>query len=151
MIRLSILCFFVCSLTACGVRAPVSQFTKSKIMRSTPEAVVIEAEFEISNTNDEPLQLKNFNYTVTSGSQLLYKGLAAAQQTVPRWSSIQCRIPIVIRRNDFASNSPVAWKLIGTLAYIPPTALSQTLLKSGWWKPTMRVQGHGAFDMPGIN
>ena len=46
------ICFF-----GCGVRPPLTQFIGSTTMQSTAEAIAMSVEFEISNTNDIPLQL----------------------------------------------------------------------------------------------
>ena len=140
-----LVCLFV--LQGCGVRAPMATFKGATVTESTPDAIAIQAEFEISNTNDEPLELKLYEYTVFSGGHTLYRGVASAQQTVPRWATIHSSIPIVIRRDAIPFEGRVTWQLSGSLGYIPPTALAETLLKSGLSKPATSIRAHGAFDI----
>jgi hypothetical protein len=137
-------------LQACGVRAPVAHFTGVTVTQSTPEAFALEATFDISNTNDEPLRLEYYKYYVTTGGKTVYSGKAAAELTIPRWASITSSIPFVIRREDIGMQDVVTWKLEGTLSYIPPTAVAETLLKTGVLEPTTTVRAHGAVAVPVI-
>tara|TARA_B100000959_G_scaffold284747_1_gene357245 strand:+ start:1529 stop:1990 length:462 start_codon:yes stop_codon:yes gene_type:complete len=150
MIRTTIWLIALCTLQACGVRAPITQFNSANVTNSTPEAISITAHFDVSNTNDEPLRLEKYKYYVTVDGRTVYQGLAAAELTVPRLSSISSSIPIVIRREEIGAQSVIAWKLSGSLSYIPPTALAETLLKNGFWEPTSSIRAHGAIDVPVI-
>jgi hypothetical protein len=147
-------CFLLVCIFAfqcCGIRAPVTKFNGVTLTQSTQEAIALDAEFEISNTNDEPLKLKQYEYVVFAGDRTVYRGIAAAQQTVPRWATIVSTIPIVIRRVDLPQDEQFNWELSGHLSYIPPTALAETLLKSGLSKPTTPIRAHGVIEIPLTN
>jgi len=135
MIRGLLLFTILCATTGCGVRAPLTVYTGSSVMESTSEAVALNAHFEISNTNDEPLKLKFYEYTVTADGNTVYIGRASAEQTVPRWATVEGTIPIVIRREFISSVAQVDWKL-------------ETLLKSGFWEPTTAVHASDALTLP---
>ena len=107
--------------------------------------------FEITNTNDEPLRLMTYNYTVTANGMAVFTGKFAAEQTVPRWSSIESTIPIVIRRHTIQGASKITWQLSGSLGFIPPTAFSETLRNVGLWRPTISIRGHGAVPVPPLD
>ena len=92
MFRILFLLFSVLIIQGCGVRSPIARFNGAMVTQSTPEAIALTAQFEIANTNDEPLQLKFYNYTVTSGGRTVYRGMASAEQSVPRWSAMQSSI-----------------------------------------------------------
>tara|TARA_B100001964_G_C14101265_1_gene539436 strand:+ start:193 stop:630 length:438 start_codon:yes stop_codon:yes gene_type:complete len=128
------------SVIGCGVRAPLTQFKGSSVTQVTPEAVSLNATFDISNTNDKPLKLKYYEYAVMSNGRTVYRGRASAEQTVPRWATVQNTIPIVIRTEYLKANQPVTWNLSGRLSYIPPTALAETLLKTGFWEPKTSIR-----------
>jgi LEA14-like dessication related protein len=100
MIRTTIWLIALCTLQACGVRAPITQFNSANVTNSTPEAISITAHFDVSNTNDEPLRLEKYKYYVTVDGRTVYQGLAAAELTVPSLRSISSSIPIVIRREE---------------------------------------------------
>jgi hypothetical protein len=148
MIRGSILITIVIAFAGCGVRAPLTVYTGSSVTQSTAEAVALNVHFEISNTNDEPIKLKIYEYTVTADGNAVYKGRASAEQTVPRWATVESTIPIVIRREFVSSLGEVDWKLSGRLSFIPPTAIAETLLKSGFWEPTTSVHASDALMLP---
>jgi len=144
--------FCLCALQACGVRAPIVRFAGAEVSQSTPEAIALQAEFEISNTNDEPLRLKYFEYTVSSDGHTVYRGRTSPGLTVARWATIQSHIPIVIRREKLPPvGSPVAWKLSGTLSYYPPSAIAETLMNLGVWQPKTSVRAHEELEVPLIN
>ena len=151
MIRLLVFMVSYFVVTGCGVRAPLTQYYETTIIQSTPEAIAMEVEFDVSNTNDEPLRLTTYQYTVSAGGSTVYRGKYSAQQTVPRWSTVRSTIPIVIRRDAIRGSQHVAWRLSGSLGYIPPTEFAETLLKSGLWNPTTVVRAHGSATMPPIN
>ena len=146
MLRSFLFLIVTLALQACGVRAPIVNFTGATISESTPEAIALAAEFEISNTNDEPLRLEYYNYTVTAGGRTVYHGTAAAELTVPRWAFISSTIPIVIRREDIHTQEAISWNLSGSVSYIPPTALAETLLRTGIWKPTTSIRANGTLE-----
>ena len=128
----------------CGVRAPLTQFKGSAISQSTADAIAINVEFEISNTNDIPLQLMMYDYSVSANGRTVYRGRNSAQQTIPRWSTTRSFIPVVIRKEDIANAETVSWQLTGTLGYVPPSAFAEALLTSGLWETTTRVSASGS-------
>ena len=151
MFRILFLLFSVLIIQGCGVRSPIARFKGAMVTQSTPEAIALTAQFEIANTNDEPLQLKFYNYTVTSGGRTVYRGMASAEQSVPRWSAMQSSIPIVIRREDMQGDGDTVWHLSGTLSYIPPKAMAETLLNIGIWEPSIQIRAEGVVDLPRTN
>ncbi len=132
----------------CGIRPPITQFQSVSLTESTPEAVALQVEFEIANTNDEPIQLKYYNYSVKGGGATLYRGKAVAWQTVPRWSTITSSIPIVVRRADVQGANLVSWQLSGSISYSPPTAIAKTLMNTGLWNPTASIHAYGDVAIP---
>ncbi|MBC8201926.1 MAG: hypothetical protein H8E86_07745 [Planctomycetes bacterium] len=150
MIRL-IVC--ICTLfvsVGCGIRQPIPQFKQATITQSTPEAVAFDVTFEISNTNSIPLQLLMYTYQVSAGGSNVYSGLSSAEKTVPRSSSILSTIPVVIPRSVLLGRDSFTWQLRGTLGFIPPKAMSESLHDAGIWKPSTSVRAHGLIHVPEI-
>ena len=135
----------------CSIRQPKTQFIGASIAQSTPEAFSMELEFEIFNSNDQPLELMTCVYIVSTNGLTVYNGLASAEQTIPRWSSIKNTIPVVFRRDEIVGLGEVSWSLSGTLGYIPPKAFSEALLNSGIWKPTTPIRAHGLVQVPAVD
>ncbi len=147
---IAILFLFV-GLIGCGVRKPMVQYRNATIVQSTPEAFSLEVAFEIFNTNDEPLKLLMYDYSVSANGSTVYTGLSSAEQTVPRWSSVVNSIPVVVRKETIRGRDQIAWSLQGTLGYIPPKALAETMRDTGIWKPNASVRAHGLLQVPEID
>ena len=150
MTRLFVLACIMMTCVGCGVRQPITHYRGTTITQSTPEAIAMDVEFEISNTNAIPLQLMKYNYAVSSGGQTVYVGFASAEKTVPHSSSIMSSVPVVIPRSVVFGKDSVSWKLVGTLGYIPPRAMSETLFETGIWKPSTSIRAHGLIEVPAI-
>tara|TARA_B100000959_G_scaffold216706_1_gene228424 strand:- start:74 stop:523 length:450 start_codon:yes stop_codon:yes gene_type:complete len=136
------ICFF-----GCGVRAPLTQFTSSTISNTAPEAIEMDVEFEISNTNDLPIRLMMYNYAVTANGRTVFTGKSSAQRTVPRWSTTRSSIPVVIRKDEISDPEHVAWELTGSLGYVPPNALAEALRTSGLWETSTKVNAQGVISI----
>ena len=134
----------------CGIRQPITQFKGATITQSTPEAVSFDVTFEIANTNGVPLQLQMYTYQVSACGGNVYTGLSSAEKTVPRSSSILSTIPVVIPRSLLLSRDSFTWQLHGSLGYIPPKAMSESLHDAGIWKPSTTVRAHGLIQVPEI-
>ena len=145
---LTLLLFTGIGLFGCGVRAPMTQFTSSTITNRTPEAIEMDVEFEISNTNDLPIRLMMYNYAVTADGRTVFIGKSDAQLTIPRWSTTRSSIPVVIRKDAITDPESVTWKLSGSLGYVPPSAFAEALRTSGLWETSTRLNAQGVFSIP---
>jgi len=151
MLKTVLLVFTTLCCFGCGVRAPMTQFKGASISQSTPEAIALQVEFDVSNTNDTPLHMVMYEYTVEANGRTVYRGKASAEISVPRWSIVSSFLPVVIRRDDIFSSDEVAWQLSGTLGYVATNAMSETLYKSGLWKTTTPVRAHGSITVPPVD
>jgi hypothetical protein len=136
------ICFF-----GCGVRAPLTQFTSSTITNTSSEAIEMNVEFEISNTNDLPIRLMMYEYTVTANGRTVYQGKSSAERTVPRWSTTSSSVPVVIRREAISNPGNVKWELTGSLGFVPPNAFAEALRTSGLWKTSTRITAQGVVSI----
>jgi LEA14-like dessication related protein len=142
LISLSVLC-----ISGCGVRAPLTQFTSSTITNTTSETIEMAVEFEVFNTNDLPIRLMMYDYTVTADGRTIFTGKSSAQFTVPRWSMTHNSIPVVISRDAISDSENVAWELTGTLGYVPPSAFAEALRTSGLWETSTSVKAQGVVSI----
>tara|TARA_B100001750_G_C15113933_1_gene401519 strand:- start:86 stop:508 length:423 start_codon:yes stop_codon:yes gene_type:complete len=131
-------CFF-----GCGVASPLAQFTKSSILNTTSDALELNVEFEISNTNDSPIQLKMYTYAVTVNGDTVYKGKCSAELTVPRWSTATSSVPVVISKTEILDPSNINWSLMGSLEYVSPNAFAEALRTSGFLETSTKVNAQG--------
>lgn len=150
MIRFALFLLFLVGFAGCSVRQPIATYKEAQVTQSTPEAIALEVEFEIVNTNTIPLQLLMYNYRVTSNGEEVFVGFESAEKTIPSSSSITDSLPVVIPRKHILGKDSCSWQLSGTLSYIPPKAISETLLDTGLWEPKTSVRGHGLVQVPDI-
>jgi hypothetical protein len=150
MVRNVVLLCLFCVGVGCGVKQPTLQYIGAVVTQSTQDAFKFDVEFEISNKNDFPLQLLLYNYEVTSGGRTIYVGFASAEKTIPYSLSITNSIPVVIPREFVVDQDELSWQLSGTLGYIPPKAMSETLVDMGIWKPMVSVRAHDVLQVPAI-
>jgi|TARA_B100000315_G_C14160828_1_gene399970 hypothetical protein len=150
MVRIALLLIFLVGFVGCSVRQPIATYKEASVTQSTPEAIAFEVEFEIVNTNNIPLQLLMYNYRVTSNGEVVFVGFESAEKTIPRSSSIVDSLQVVIPREYVLGKDSCSWQLSGTLGYIPPKAISETLLDIGLWEPKTSVRGHGLVQVPDI-
>ncbi len=144
------LCVLLLLCTGCGPRPPVARFAASRVIEVLPEAVAFEVEFELSNTNDEPIELLEYTYTVHVGGQAVYSGRAGGGRTLPRWSAVRAAIPVVIRRDQLPGGGVVEWSLTGSLTYASPGALAETLLDSRIWRPAILIAASDRTPVPDL-
>lgn len=131
-------------------RAPVAQYKSSLITESLPSAISLDLEFDLSNNNDEPLKLVTYRYYVSVNRDVVYRGIADAQQTLPRGSTTKTTIPIVVPRAYLVGQDTVVWHMRGTLEYLSHGALAETLVDSKLWQPSTTVAASDYFVVPPI-
>lgn len=146
-----ILCLILLSCFGCGPRPPVARFAASRVVEVLPEAVAFEVEFELSNTNDEPIELLEYTYSVHVNGQAVYSGRASGARTLPRWSAVRAALPVVIRRDQLPGGGVVEWSLSGTLTYASPGALAETLQDSRLWRPSIAIAASDRTSVPDLS
>ena len=135
----------------CGLRPPIATYSGSRVVESTPQAVAIDVEFELSNDNNESIELRDFTYAVTANGRHVYEGRQAAERTLPRRSIVHASIPLVIRRDDLPQSGDVDWRLSGSLGYVAPGAFAETLLDIRIWQPTTAISAADTTIIPSSN
>ncbi|MDP7009382.1 MAG: hypothetical protein QGI78_07415 [Phycisphaerales bacterium] len=138
-----------CVATSCTTsRAPIAEYSSSTVTSSLPTAVSVDVAFALSNTNDEPLQLEQYNYAVSIAGDIVYRGFAEAEQTLPRGSTVNATIPIVIPRAYLVGQDTVVWRLRGSLEYISHNAFVETLVDSKMYQPSISIAASDYMVVP---
>lgn len=142
--------FIVClaSASCTSSRPPIAEYTFSNVTESLPSAVSLDVAFDLSNNNDEPIRLVQYRYTVSVAGNTVYRGLTEAEQTLPRGSTTATTIPIVLPRAFLVGNNTVVWHLRGTLDYLSPGALAETLVDSKLWQPSISIVASDSLVVP---
>ena len=129
----------------CSTRAPIAAYQHAVATELNSDARSFGAVFKVSNTNNEPIELLLYEYSVSVDGARVFTGLHEAKLTVPRWSAIESTIPIVIPTSAIKSKQG-EWRLSGTLSYIESDAFADTLMKAGFSKPSTSISARDTFD-----
>ncbi|MCH2147215.1 MAG: hypothetical protein MK073_05305 [Phycisphaerales bacterium] len=143
-IRICLL-FVLSFIFGCSTRAPIATYQHAVSTEIDSDAASFEAVFNVSNTNNEPIELLLYEYSVSVDGSHVFTGLHEAKLTVPRWSVIESSIPIVVPASAL-EHSTGGWQLQGTLSYIESDAFADTLRKAGFSKPSTSVFARDTFD-----
>lgn len=121
-------------------RDPEIRVAHVRVDEITRDAALVRIGMVLRNDNDEPLELLEFGYAVDLAGRRVFEGVRAAQITLARRSEREFEIPAVIRMADMGwDQSPppaeVRGRVHGTLRYLLPGTLSQTLFDTGIRRP----------------
>ena len=144
LIRICLLFILIFSI-GCSTRAPIATYQHAVATELNSDAGSFEVVFNVSNTNNEPIELLLYEYSVSVDGTHVFAGLHQAKLTVPRWSGIKSSIPIVIPTSAIKSKQG-EWSLSGTLSYIESDAFADTLMKAGFSKPSTSISARDTFD-----
>ncbi|MHC4908623.1 MAG: LEA/WHy family protein [Planctomycetota bacterium] len=143
-------------LAGCAHKAPQLQVVGAEVVDGSEEATQIDFAIDLSNPNDEPLELLHFDYELSIDGQRVYQGRRAAEATLSRGGIRRLTIPVIVREADVPlrasadqSASTVAYRLSGQLLYISPGELAEILLDTGLRRPSVRFGSRGQIALGG--
>lgn len=130
------------SLGGCtSYRSPSIQLVDVRMVDRSDEAAAFHFDFDLENPNEEPIELREFRYTLSVDGTRVYEGRRAASTTLQPGTTNRVELPAAIRYalvNWQASTLPesVEYRLTGTLVYVTPGELAEVLLDTGVRRPT---------------
>ena len=131
-----------------GTKHPEIAVTGATIDQTTEHAATIRLALRLENPNNEPLQLLEFDYRVSVDGRQAYRGKRSAEMTLARQSVRDVEIPAVIvapadDAGGAATLAETAFQVHGTLRYLAPGAIEQTLFDTGVRRPRVNFSGSG--------
>ncbi len=129
-------------------QSPHIQTLDATLIDRSDEALAIQIELNLENPNDEPLELRVFDYVVHVNDRRAYAGKRAAQATLSARGGKTLTIPAVVRFDEQhwdAADPPaqLSWSVRGTLLYVTPGEIAEILLDTGVRKPMATFSGSG--------
>lgn len=106
--------------------------------------VVVRAE----NPNDQPLPLRNINYTVSLAGQQVFAATRAAEGVLPRFGTLDLALPVAVPARDRPSGD-TDLRLSLVLGYLAPGKIAETLYDAGISRPTVSGQGDTTVNLGG--
>jgi len=106
----------------------------------------------LENPNDQPLALREFNYTLAVDGAVAYRGRWAASATLPASGSRRLSIPAVVRydlvgRTASSGGPKPRYDLAGHVLYIVPGEIAEILFDTGGRKPKASFTAQGVLDL----
>jgi len=137
------LCAF---LGACSFgQAPRIEVVSATIDESSSDGASIDIGLKLSNANDEPIPLIEFDYTVSLDGMRVYDGRRAALATISKGSERTLTVPAVIIYENTAwragAGAQPRVSIAGTLKYRTPGTVADLLFDFGVRKPKVRFSG----------
>ncbi|MHC4809493.1 MAG: hypothetical protein ACYTEV_03915 [Planctomycetota bacterium] len=130
----------------CGFLQPPSVTIEgARVVDRSAEAVRFDVTARLRNPNrEDSLELRTIRYRVAMDGLAPYPGQRAAQATLAPGGEVVLELPVVVpaAELDPASGS-IVWRLEGSLLYIAPGALAETLLDTGVRRPRVGLDGSG--------
>ena len=136
--------FYGCS----GFRGPDMKVSGVVVSQATDEGLELEIYLDLANTNDTGMELRLYEYSVWADGTRAYRGVWAAEQTIPAATERSAMVPAVLLDEQLgwskeARPKQIRMKITGTVLYIAPGQLAKTLLQWGLYQPH---QAFGAED-----
>jgi hypothetical protein len=155
MARSGLLPFLLLGLLAWGglagcsmYRPPAIAVGEATLVEETGEALRLDIALDLTNPNNEPLELIRFEYSVSVDGVSVYRAKRAAEATLSASGGKRLTLPAVVRFDRVpwdGSTRPdeVRWSIRGSLLYVTPGALAEALLDTGVRKPRTGLTGSG--------
>lgn len=134
-------------------RPPSIQLVSVRLIEQTEEAAAFHFDMILENPNDEPIELREFRYTLNLDNANVFVGRRAAGTTLHPETGNQISLPVVVRYDTMGWSNrtlppAVEYQLSGELLYVTPGELAEILLDTGVRKPKVRFSRAGRLDLP---
>ncbi len=137
-----------------GIKSPTVEVISAALGEQTDEAITLRMGLRLRNPNNEPLSLLEFDYRVEVDGREAFRGRRSAQMTLSRLSTRDVEIPAVVTLGesgwhaDALRSGQAQVRIHGSLRYLAPGAISQTLFDTGISKPRARFSGEKPLQVP---
>jgi len=137
------------SLAACSSAAPPSfKVLGASVREQTEQGFVLEILIEADNNNAEPLPLRDVTYTVSVDGFDSFSGTRYPEVILRRYGRQEFVLPASFERKPGQTLSEQStYSISGSVMYLAPGALSETLFDQSIIKPTSELNGSGTLSL----
>ena len=145
----ALLAALVAATGGCSVfKAPGIAVLDATLIESTDEAIRFDVALDLTNPNNEALEIREFSYSFTVAGSPSYTGRWAIGRTLAPGHRWQITLPAVVAIDAGAGEEP-GWRIRGNVLYVSPGALAELLLDSEVREPRARFRGRGTVRLAG--
>jgi hypothetical protein len=130
-----------------GARPPGLLVQSAELTERTDAGMVITFTMLADNQNPDPLPLRDATYTVSLGGQRVFSGTRSAQATVSRFGTQTFTLPASVPAALASSASQEPFVISGSIKYLVPGALAETLFDIHVIRPSTDFGGRGLVDL----
>ncbi len=136
-------------LTGCtAYRAPEIRLTGVFPTEVTDEATALRFMLDVTNPNDEPIELREVRYSLAVNGERVFLGRRAVGTTLHGGATTRIELPAVVPDAvaGFLANArpdEVDYRLAGEMIYVTPGELAEILLDTGVRRPVARFDQSG--------
>lgn len=101
---------------------------------------------EAANDNPDPLPLKRAVYTLSIDGAPVYSGYRSPETTLSEYATHTFELPALVPLTYASRTEPAPYRLTGTVSYVTPGKLAETLFDSGVRQPEATINVAGTID-----
>lgn len=147
----SVMLLFGCGifLAACSSAAdPTFKVLGANVREQTEHGFVLEILIEGDNNNAKPLPLRDVTYTVEVEGFNTFSGTRYPEVILRRYGRQEFVLPASFeRKSDQTLSEQTTFSISGSVMYLAPGALSETLFDQSIIKPTAEINGTGTIRL----
>ncbi|MGE3107164.1 MAG: LEA type 2 family protein [Phycisphaerales bacterium] len=131
-------------------QAPSLQVLDARVIEQTPEGAVVQFTIQATNQNNNPLPLRDVEYSLSLGGEQVFTGIRSPEATIRQSGTQQFTLPAAVKASVLPpAGSTTPYRLSGSLTYITPGAFAELLFDTGVRRPSTPLSGEGTLEWPG--
>jgi hypothetical protein len=130
-----------------STRPPKLTVTSAALTERTADGMVLTFTVEADNMNPDPLPLRDVTYQVTLDGHSVFGGVRSAEATVRRFGTQSFTLPAAVPLSGPAPEGTVPYTIQGSIKYLVPGALAETLFDIHVIRPSTDFAGAGVVDL----
>ena len=131
-----------------GTSAPQLTVTGAQALERTPDGVSVLFNVDARNDNEDPLPLREVEYTLDINGQRAFVGTRSAEATLRSKGTQSLRLPAVVNLARVGEiQGPARYRLTGTVRYVAPGQIAEILFDTGVRIPSVAFAGEGEVDL----
>jgi hypothetical protein len=130
--------------------APVLSMTRAEPTERTPDGCAMLFTLDARNTNEDGLPLRTVEYRVDLNGREVFVGTRSAEATLRRLGTQQLKLPAVVAltpETQPLATGPSHYRLTGSMYYVTPGRLAETLFDAGVHTPSVGFSFEGDIDL----
>ena len=130
--------------------SPALSVSKAEPTERTPDGCAMLFTIDARNDNEEPLPLRTVEYRVDLNGREVFSGTRSAEATLRRLGTQQIRLPAVVvltPETQSLAAGTAHYRLTGSMYYVTPGRLAETLFDSGVHTPSVGFTFEGEIDL----